>query len=49
MKPDSDPTTAAPTPMDRIEPANLNNPGGAAHVRYRYEASAAFTGLLQRF
>ena len=35
MKTDSDPTTAPPTPMDRIEPANLNDPGDASHVMYR--------------
>ena len=49
MKPDSDPTTAAPTPRDRIERAHLKDPSDGSHVMYRYEASAEFAGLLQRF
>ena len=49
MKPDSDPTTAAPTPRDRIERAHLKDPSDTSHVMYRYAASAEFDGLLQRF
>jgi len=60
MKPDSDPanavttvtqpaTKAAPTPLDKIERAHLKDPGDTSHILYRYEASAEFDGLLQRF
>ncbi len=49
MKPDSHPTEAAPTPLDRIERAHLKDPRDASHVMYRYQPSAEFNGLLQRF
>lgn len=49
MKPDSDSTASAPTPMDKIERAHLKDPGDASHLMYRYESSPDFTGLLQRF
>ena len=49
MKPDKVPTTSGQTPMDRIERAHLKDPSDASHVMYRYDASAEFAGLLQRF
>ncbi len=49
MKPDSDPTDAPPTPLDKIERAHLKDPRDASHVMYRYQASPEFDGLLQRF
>jgi len=49
MKPDSDPTDAAPTPRDRIDRAHLKDPRDASHVISRYQPGAAFDGLLQRF
>ncbi len=49
MKPDSDPTDAAPTPLDKIERAHLKDPRDASHTMSRYEPSAEFDGLLQRF
>lgn len=49
MKPDSDPKAAAPTRLDKIERAHLKDPRDASHVMYRYEPSAEFDGLLQRF
>ncbi len=49
MKPDSDPTDAAPTRLDKIERAHLKDPRDASHIMYRYEPSAEFDGLLQRF
>ncbi len=49
MKPDSDPTDAPPTPLDKIERAHLKDPRDESHVIYRYQASPAFDGLLQRF
>ncbi len=49
MKPDTDPTDAAPTASDRIERAHLKDPRDASHVMFRYEPGAEFDGLLQRF
>jgi AraC-like DNA-binding protein len=49
MKPDSDPTDAAPTRLDTIERAHLKDPRDASHVMSRYQPSAEFDGLLQRF
>lgn len=49
MKTDSDPATATPTPLDRIERAHLKDPQDASHVIYRYAPGADFDGLLQRF
>jgi len=48
MKPDSDPADV-PTPLHRIERAHLKDPRDSSHVMYRYEATAEFDGLLQRF
>jgi AraC-like DNA-binding protein len=49
MKPDIDPTDAAPTPLDKIERAHLKDPRDASHLMYRYEPGAEFDGLMQRF
>ena len=49
MKPDSETTNAAPTPLDRIERAHLKDPHDVSHVMSRYEPGAEFDGLLQRF
>ncbi|MBA2465827.1 MAG: helix-turn-helix transcriptional regulator [Nocardioidaceae bacterium] len=49
MKPDSETTNAAPTPLDRIERAHLKDPRDVSHVMSRYEPGAEFDGLLQRF
>ncbi|MGI8899911.1 MAG: helix-turn-helix domain-containing protein [Nocardioides sp.] len=49
MKPDSETTNAAPTPLDRIERAHLKDPRDVSHVMSRYEPAAEFDGLLQRF
>ena len=49
MKPDSRPVDALATQLDTIERAHLKDPRDASHIIYRYEPSAEFDGLLQRF
>lgn len=49
MKPDTDRTDVARPSRDQIERAHLKDPGDTSHTIDRYEPSAEFAGLLQRF